>query len=778
MQADMSSTITQVETLQSYLEQGIEAVMVKDDAILRKQATEKGMVILSQKTLEIYQQRQKVKGADVIIFARLKSDTYIRYALEENCFLERLDCNIYGSSRWLNKYLEGTLEITTQLVAANKLRIDIRNLADIPLILKPIPQTSICLNELEPIELQGSARKVIFASLSDMTLSSYDLNVEVVNLFSTETNMSYVYNIPVKGMLFSKSESGVLNCAIIPQPKTIRSNTHSKFVINEQTCIQVATNKAKTEIHFLTDRLKQAASLTPEIKQFLVPKNNIIVFKELPKNTLGKEGYRLQVTEDSIEIEANEKNGFFYAIQTLLQLLPPEIYSSTTAIERSWEVPAVFIEDTPRFAYRGMHLDVSRHFYPVSFVKKYIDLLAMQKMNYFHWHLTDDQGWRIEIKKYPRLTEIGAFRDSTQMEWYESHHYDGKPHGGFYTQTQIRNIIKYASERHITIIPEIEMPGHSAAAIAAYPWLSATGKEIKVPCNFGVQYDVFNVTDPKVLNFLNDVIDEVTALFSSGILHIGGDEVRYDQWNASSSVQKFIQEKGFSSASDIQVWFTNQMSKVIAQKGWRMMGWNDITGEKLHHFQSGDKEGTERLAPGTIVQFWKGDSDMLQRAAEQGQHIVNSYNNFTYLNYSYEYDSLQATYEFKPISLQRAYEFKPVPENFPVHLVPQILGASCQMWGEWIPTVESMNYHIYPRIGAYAEVFWTLPIQKDYVRFRKSLEYFLTRWKKQGIIYGPTRNNQIHSTQQTNIEFGIPDEYNDPYRYITGTSDKALSIGN
>lgn len=311
MQADMSSTITQVETLQSYLEQGIEAVMVKDDAILRKQATEKGMVILSQKTLEIYQQRQKVKGADVIIFARLKSDTYIRYALEENCFLELLDCNIYGSSRWLNKYLEGTLEITTQLVAANKLRIDIRNLADIPLILKPIPQTSICLNELEPIELQGSARKVIFASLSDMTLSSYDLNVEVVNLFSTETNMSYVYNIPVKGMLFSKSESGVLNCAIIPQPKTIRSNTHSKFVINEQTCIQVATNKAKTEIHFLTDRLKQAASLTPEIKQFLVPKNNIIVFKELPKNTLGKEGYRLQVTEDSIEIEANEKNGFF-----------------------------------------------------------------------------------------------------------------------------------------------------------------------------------------------------------------------------------------------------------------------------------------------------------------------------------------------------------------------------------------------------------------------------------------------------------------------------------
>mgnify|MGYP001173919427 FL=1 len=541
MQADMSSTITQVETLQSYLEQGIEAVMVKDDAILRKQATEKGMVILSQKTLEICQQRQKVKGADVIIFARLKSDTYIRYALEENCFLERLDCNIYGSSRWLNKYLEGTLEITTQLVAANKLRIDIRNLADIPLILKPIPQTSICLNELEPIELQGSARKVIFASLSDMTLSSYDLNVEVVNLFSTETNMPYVYNIPVKGMLFSKSESGVLNCAIIPQPKTIRSNTHSKFVINEQTCIQVATNKAKTEIHFLTDRLKQAASLTPEIKQFLVPKNNIIVFKELPKNTLGKEGYRLQVTEDSIEIEANEKNGFFYAIQTLLQLLPPEIYSSTTAIERSWEVPAVFIEDTPRFAYRGMHLDVSRHFYPVSFVKKYIDLLAMQKMNYFHWHLTDDQGWRIEIKRYPFLTEKGAWRDSTAINHPSSFSqpvFEKKRYGGYYTQEQIREVVAYAAEHHVTIVPEIDIPGHMLAALTAYPSLGCIQKGYQVGTQWGIYSDVLCAGNAACYTFLKDVMQEVIELFPGPYIHIGETNAPMNGGNLVKNVSR------------------------------------------------------------------------------------------------------------------------------------------------------------------------------------------------------------------------------------------------
>lgn len=484
-----------------------------------------------------------------------------------------------------------------------------------------------------------------------------------------------------------------------------------------------------------------------------------------------KEAYQLEVTNMKIIIRAKTATGIFYGIQSLRQLIKSKA--------GKWIIPKLTITDYPALSWRSFMLDEGRYFKGEKVVKQILDEMALLKMNVFQWHLTDDQGWRIEIKKYPRLTEIGAFRDSTQMEWYESHRYDGKPHGGFYTQAQIRDIIKYAAERHITIIPEIEMPGHSAAAIAAYPWLSATGKEIKVPCYFGVQYDVFNVADPKVLNFLDNVIDEVTTLFPSGILHIGGDEVRYDQWNASPSVQKFIHEKGLSSASDIQVWFTNRMSKVITQKGWRMMGWNDITGEKLHHFQSGDKKGTERLAPGTIVQFWKGDSDMMQRAAEQGQHIVNSYNNFTYLNYSYEYDSLQATYEFKPIPLRRAYEFKPIPENFPAHLIPQILGAGCQMWGEWIPTVESMNYHIYPRIGAYAEVFWTLPIQKDYARFRKSLEYFLTRWKNQGIIYGPTeKNSQICSAQQVNIEFENPDEFNASYQYVTGISGKALDIGS
>ena len=209
-----------------------------------------------------------------------------------------------------------------------------------------------------------------------------------------------------------------------------------------------------------------------------------------------KEAYQLEVTDMKITIRAQMATGIFYGIQSLRQLIKSEA--------GKWIIPKLTITDYPALSWRSFMLDEGRYFKGEKVVKQILDEMALLKMNVFQWHLTDDQGWRIEIKKYPRLTEIGAFRDSTQMEWYESHHYDGKPHGGFYTQTQIRSIIKYASERHITIIPEIEMPGHSAAAIAAYPWLSATGKEIKVPCNFGVQYDVFNVTDPKVLNFLND----------------------------------------------------------------------------------------------------------------------------------------------------------------------------------------------------------------------------------------------------------------------------------
>ena len=417
-----------------------------------------------------------------------------------------------------------------------------------------------------------------------------------------------------------------------------------------------------------------------------------------------KEAYQLEVTDMKITIRAQMATGIFYGIQSLRQLIKSEA--------GKWIIPKLTITDYPALSWRSFMLDEGRYFKGEKVVKQILDEMALLKMNVFQWHLTDDQGWRIEIKKYPRLTEIGAFRDSTQMEWYESHHYDGKPHGGFYTQTQIRNIIKYASERHITIIPEIEMPGHSAAAIAAYPWLSATGKEIKVPCNFGVQYDVFNVTDPKVLNFLNDVIDEVTALFSSGILHIGGDEVKYDQWNASVAISNYIKKLGVANPAELQIEFTNAISEWLKGRNKHMMGWNDIMGNKIHEYNSAEDAIAlkSKLAEGTIVQFWKGDLDLIEETAQKGYDIVNSYHYGTYLDY-----------DKSRIPLAKSYAFNPIPAGMDKSLQYKILGLGCQMWGEQILTVESMNRMTFPRIAAYAEIGWVSPARKNYMEFLPAL---------------------------------------------------------
>ena len=391
-------------------------------------------------------------------------------------------------------------------------------------------------------------------------------------------------------------------------------------------------------------------------------------------------------------------------------------------------IPECNIEDAPQLGWRSFMLDEGRSFKGMAVVKQLLDDMARLKMNVFHWHLTDDQGWRIEIRKYPLLTEVGARRDSTQVGWYEYNTYDGKPHEGFYTQAQIKEIIEYAAARHITVVPEIEMPGHSAAAVAAYPWLSAAGKQIRVPCKFGVQYNVFNPADERVLGFLEDVLDEVMDLFPSKVIHIGGDEVRYDEWKNSGQVMDFIAENNLGSPAGLQVWFTNKIASYIESKGRRMMGWNDITGDQLHHFQNEAAESKVGLSPDAVVQFWSGKPELMLKSARHGNDIVNSFNEYTYLDYSTEYDPVQATYNWKPISLEKAYSFSPVPDGFPEELKCKVIGAGCQMWGEWIPTVEKMNRQVYPRIAAYAEAFWSAPSQKDFARFQRSLLPFLTRW--------------------------------------------------
>ena len=352
--------------------------------------------------------------------------------------------------------------------------------------------------------------------------------------------------------------------------------------------------------------------------------------------------------------------------------------------------------------------------------------MARLKLNVFHWHLTDDQGWRIEIEKYPRLTEVGAWRDSTQLGGYRGKTFDPHRHGGFYTKQDIREVLAYAKARHILVIPEFEMPGHESAAIAAYPWLGTTGKDIKVPCTFGVQYEVMDITSPRVYRFIEDVLDEIIELFPSPIIHIGGDEVKFDQWKASPRVQAYMKEHGIGTPADLQVLFTNDISYMLNRKGRRMMGWNDITGNKIHEYNDADDAtARQKLAEGTIVQFWKGDLDLIEKTARQGYDIVNSYHYMTYLDYDY-----------KQIPLRQAYDFSPIPEGLPKELEKRILGLGCQMWGEETLSDEWMYSRIFPRIAAYAEVGWTLPQRKDYASFLRSLEGLKAIWKKKGYTVG------------------------------------------
>lgn len=507
--------------------------------------------------------------------------------------------------------------------------------------------------------------------------------------------------------------------SIIPYPNSVVTYPGSyKF----EYCSLSFNKELKNEAVYLKNVLKEDFGMN---SVFSKKRGNICMI--LSPQFENAEGYRLQIDKEGVRIYASSPQGIFYGIQTLRQVLRMQHNELCAGY--------LTIDDEPAFRWRAFMLDDARAFKGVKVVKQLLDEMAILKMNTFHWHLTEDQGWRIEIKKYPKLTEVGATRDSTQLNWYESTTFDGVPLTGFYTQKEIKEIVKYAADRHITIIPEIEMPGHASAAIAAYPWLGTSGEAIKVPCVFGVLSEAFNVADPKVLGFLEDVIDEVIELFPSKIIHIGGDEVKYEQWKGSPVVQDFMKEKGIGSPNELQVWFTNHIYDYLQSKGKRMMGWNDITGDKLHHYHdSVEGDMRQKLSSDALVQFWTGDLELLQKAAKNGHEIVNSFHEYTYLNYNHDRITPGLEYSFVPIPLEKAYSFSPVPKNFPVQWRKQIIGMGCQMWGEWIPTVKSMYKMIYPYWAAHAETGWTQENRKDYERFKNALSYFIARWTDKGYI--------------------------------------------
>lgn len=522
-----------------------------------------------------------------------------------------------------------------------------------------------------------------------------------------------VYAVFILSYFFcSCKEQPIKQFHIIPQPQKIIYSSGS-MILNKEVNITFAP-ELETEAHLLSSFLLEDFNIRSILNKSN-KKGDVILTLDSALLPNKKEAYELNITEKQILLKASTSHGIINGIQTLRQTIKEE--------NQVLSIQCGIITDYPSFSWRAFMLDEGRYFKGKEVVLNLLDRMSELKMNVFHWHLTDDQGWRIEIKKYPELTRIGAFRDSSEINHFGSDVFDGQPHGGFYTQEDIREIVDYATKRHITIVPEIEMPGHASAAIAAYPWLGTANKKIQVPCKFGVQYNVYNIANPKVLTFLEDVIDEVISLFPSPVFHIGGDEVRYDQWKSSSEVLAYMKQYDIHSPAGLQVYFTNNISNLLASKNKRMMGWNEITGEQINDYQQdGSGKSQHQLAKGTIVHFWKGDTMLIKKAIKDGYDIVNSYHEYTYLDYSYE-----------SIPLKKAYEFNPIPQGLTREEQARVLGLGCQMWGEFIPTKESMEKKIFPRIAAYAETGWSGEGNKDYNRFTYSLSYLLNKWEKLGI---------------------------------------------
>ena len=426
------------------------------------------------------------------------------------------------------------------------------------------------------------------------------------------------------------------------------------------------------------------------------------------------EGYELEVNPRRIELEAPTKAGVFYGLQTLGQLVPG-LESPTP-----WAIPAVEIEDVPRFGYRGMHLDVGRHFFPVSFIKRYIDLLATYKMNVFHWHLTEDQGWRLEIRGYPRLTEVGSCRSETIVEKnFDPFVGDGIEYCGFYTQDEAREIVEYARERFITVMPEIELPGHSVAALAAYPEFGCTPGPFEVSTRWGVKQDIYCPKE-ETFAFLEDVLTEVMEIFPSPYIHIGGDEAPKAAWEESELAQEVIRREGLADEEELQSWFIRRIEGFLNESGRRLMGWDEIL------------EGG--LAPDATVMSWRGMAGGIQ-AAQEGHDVVMTPTGFAYFDY-YQGDSIQEPLAIGGLTtLERVYAFEPIPAELSPMEARHVLGAQGNVWTEYIKTTEYLEYMAFPRALALAEVVWSPSAQRDWGGFTERLPSHLTRLEAQGVNF-------------------------------------------
>ena len=510
--------------------------------------------------------------------------------------------------------------------------------------------------------------------------------------------------------------------AIIPAPVSLIL-LKGNFVFSDKSRIILSTLNSETKLaaEFLAQLVKNPTGLELPIEEGSKPVRRG-VFMTLDTMIKNNEGYLLTITPKKIIIQAKSAAGLFYAVQTIRQLLPVEVENQSFKEDLVLSVPACEIKDEPRFTYRGMHLDVGRHMFPVSSIKRYIDMIAFNKMNTFHWHLTEDQGWRIEIKKYPKLTEIGAFRKETLVGHLRQkpNVYDGKVYGGFYTQDEVKEVVAYARSRFVTVIPEIEMPGHALAALASYPELSCTGGPFEVGTKWGISEDVYCAGKEQTFNFLQDVLTEVIDLFPGKYIHIGGDECPKTRWEKCPLCQKRMKEEGLKDEHELQSYFIQRMEKFLSSKGRNIIGWDEIL------------EGG--LAPEATVMSWRGTSGGIA-AAKQKHDVIMAPNSHVYLDY------YQCEPDGQPLGiggylpLEKVYSYNPLPEELTPEEQKFILGIQGNVWTEYISTPEHIEYMAYPRAFAIAEIGWTPERLKDFDDFLARLEVMKKRYDAIDINY-------------------------------------------
>lgn len=513
-----------------------------------------------------------------------------------------------------------------------------------------------------------------------------------------------------------------LTIHIIPKPNSLEV-LKASFVMNTETKLVVNDKGLEIVAKYFADQISQNSGIKLRVtldKDKTKQSNCIYFLTDSAIADLGDEGYQIAVNSEQIVFKANQSKGLFWGVQSFMQLLPAGFYDKEKRITEL-KIPGVQIKDKPRFGYRGMHLDVCRHIFPVEFIKTYIDMLAMYKFNTFHWHLTEDQGWRIEIKAYPKLAEVAAWRDSTIIghNGDEPQKWDSKRYGGYYTQEEVKEIVQYAADRQITIIPEIEMPGHSLAALAAYPELACTTGPFRPATQWGVFPDVYCPKE-ETFEFLEGVLTEIMEMFPGEYIHIGGGECPKTRWKNCPDCQQLMAKEGLENEDELQSYFIRRIEKFLNANGRKIIGWDEIL------------EGG--LSPNATVMSWRGIEGGIE-AAKHGHDAIMTPNSNCY------FDHYQADSETEPLAigglttLKDVYFYEPVPEELSAEEAKHILGAQANVWTEYIHTPEHVQYMVLPRMAALAEVNWSNPKQKNWANFQNRLGRHFKVYDRKGFTY-------------------------------------------